>query len=85
MIPVQHAISWACKFRQEKTTLVQSHDVHLKNFELARKAVQVYKILVSESPDKYVTFRFTKDLPFQLCIISEICVSNERFYNLILW
>jgi len=34
---------------EEKTTLVQSHDVHLKNVELARKALQEDKILVSKN------------------------------------
>ena len=51
---------------EEKATLVQRHDVHLKNAELARKALQEDKILATENPERYFAFSFDlqKALPY---------------------
>jgi len=74
---------------EEKTTLVQSHDVHLKNAELARKTLQEDKILTSKNPDKYFAFSFDlqKALPYPKLSVSityykqNMYVLNEGFHN----
>ncbi|KYM87988.1 hypothetical protein ALC53_03206 [Atta colombica] len=54
------------------TILVQSHDLHLKNVELARKALQEDKILASKNLDKYFAFSFDlqKALPYSKLSVS---------------
>jgi len=74
---------------EEKTTLVQSHNVHLKNVELTRKALQEDKILASKNPDKYFAFFFylQKAIPYPKLSVSiayykqNMYVLNEGFHN----
>lgn len=74
---------------EEKTILVQRHDVHLQDAELARKALQEDKILASKNPDKYFAFSFDlqKALPYPKLSVSiayykrNMYVLNEGFHN----
>nr|XP_012148112.1 PREDICTED: uncharacterized protein LOC105663491 [Megachile rotundata] len=74
---------------EEKTILVQKHDVHLQDAELARKALQEDKILASKNPDKYFAFSFDlqKALPYPKLSVSiayykrNMYVLNEGFHN----
>ncbi|XP_072763725.1 uncharacterized protein [Anoplolepis gracilipes] len=74
---------------EEKTILVERHDVHLQNAELARKALQEDKILASENPDTYFAFSFDlqKALPYPKLSVSiayykrNMYVLNEGFHN----
>ena len=74
---------------EEKATLVQRHDIHLKNAELARKALQEDKILATENPERYFTFSFDlqKALSYPKLSVSiayykwNMYVLNEGFHN----
>ena len=74
---------------EEKATLVQRHDVHLKNAKLARKALQEDKILATENPERYFAFSFDlqKALPYPKLSVSityykpNMYVLNEGFHN----
>ena len=70
---------------EEKTTLVQSYNVHLKNAELARKALQEDKIL---APDKYFIFSLDLQKASPYPKLSSIAyykrnmyILNEGFHN----
>lgn len=91
---MQYVISLTWKFRQqknndeEKVTLVQSHSVHLKNAELAWKALQD-EILASKNQDKYFAFSVDlhKTLPYPKLFVSiayykgNMYLLNKGFYK----
>ena len=74
---------------EEKATLVQRHEVHLKNAELARKALQEDKILATENPERHFAFSFDlqKALTYPKLSVSiaylkrKMYVLNEGFHN----
>lgn len=73
----------------EKSSLLEEHNIHLEKAELARKALKEDQNLASMNPDKYFAFSFDlqKALPYPKLTVSvayykrNMYVLNEGFHN----